>query len=154
MPADRQLAVRVRVNVSGARLIGYVQLPAELRISDWLNGPEPFLLVSDDDPSLSDQVKTRSRAVLKQSISYLGAVEEPTNSVKRPNGSFQQVSIDLRNPRRTVQGELFVPEGRTVAAVLNETRGFISLRHVIMPDSVEKYPYLAVRLEAASLIAL
>ena len=119
-----------------------------------LNGPEPFLLVSDDDPSLPDQAETPSKAVLKQSISYLEALEEPVNHVERLNGSFQQIRIDLPDQCGIVQGELFVPEGRTVAAVLNATRGFISLRHVMMLDSVEEYAYLAVRRDAAYLVAL
>ena len=142
------------MNLGGTRLIGYVQLPAELRrISDVLNEPEPFLLVADDDPRFLDHEKTTSKAVLKRSISYLEPLEEPARPAAQLSGSFHPVSIDLQDLHKTVQGELFVPEGRTVAAVLNATRGFINLRHATILDSVEKYSYLAVRLEAASLVA-
>lgn len=48
MPADDTKIVRVRANVSGERLIGYVPLPPGefSRFSDVLNGAEPHIFGS------------------------------------------------------------------------------------------------------------
>ena len=47
--AEDTKIVRVRANVSGERLIGYVPLPPGefSRLSDVLNGTEPYILIRD-----------------------------------------------------------------------------------------------------------
>ena len=47
MVADDRRIVRVRVSASGKRLIGYVDLPADVsaRFSDVLNGPEAYIVI-------------------------------------------------------------------------------------------------------------
>ena len=56
----------------------------------------------------------------------------------------QVVQLELAVPRAVLRANIFVPEGRTLADVLNDERRFVSLRNVAVQDSVETYQYLAV----------
>ena len=82
MASEDTRIVRVRINVSGKRLIGYVPLPPGefSRLSDVLNGSEPYILIRDEEAPSARQ----SRAILKDAISYVEAVVEPGFHRKSP----------------------------------------------------------------------
>lgn len=145
--------VRVRVNASGLRIIGFVHLPDEVyRTSDVLNSAAPYLLVQDtDEPSPLE--KGGFRAVLKDSISYVEALEEPSapDGLRRA-GMFTVIAVELRSPALRMEGVIFTPEGETPYEVVNDSRRFISLRNVQFHKSVERYDFLAVGKGAATLL--
>jgi hypothetical protein len=70
MTTEDTKIVRVRLNVSGKRLIGYVPLPPGefSRFSDVLNSAEPYILIRDQEQAPEPGQGT-SRAILKDSIS-------------------------------------------------------------------------------------
>ena len=138
--------VRVRVNVSGKRLIGHVPLPPGefSRFSDVLNGSEPYMLIRDQQAVPREPGKGSSRAILKDAISYVEALAEPRFQRQAPQGAFEKVALSLKEPAVTIEGELFVPQSGTVLGVLNDARRFINLRHVGFRDSAEAYRFLAV----------
>ena len=145
MTAEDTKIVRVRLNVSGKRLIGYVPLPPGgfSRFSDVLNGSEPYILIRDQEgPQAPGQ--GLSQAVLKDSISYVEALAEPGFQRKSRQGAFQTVTLSLRDTAVTLVGELFVPTPGTAMAVCNDARRFINLRNVRFRNSVEAYGFLAV----------
>ena len=137
--------VKVRINASGKRLVGCLQLPPACRTSDLLNGPEPFLVVLPDEYAVLGE-STHSHAVAKRAISYVEALEEPTSSSpqKPDSGAFCSVMAELHEPETQVLAEVFVPEGATVMDVLNDPRPFISMRNVHFSNFVERYSFLAV----------
>ena len=151
--------VRVRVNVLGIRLIGFVSLPPGefSRFSDVLNGDEPYILIRSQEPtpeareapSLPSPVTisrttSASRAVRKESISYVEALTEPAFQRTSPQGAFEAVRVSLKNPAVTLLGELFVPKDMAAIDVFNSARRFINLRNVEFCDSDEAYDFLAV----------
>ena len=155
MGSEHTRVVRVRINASGKRLIGYVPLPPGefSRLSDVLNGAEPYILIRDQEaPSVPG--KGQSRAILKDTISYVEVVVEPGFQRKSPKGVFEAVTLSLREPAVTVSGELFVPQPATVMDVINDSRRFINLRNVGFRNSVEAYGFLAVGKAQAHLIEL
>ena len=143
--ADSRI-LRVRVSASEKRLIGYVDLAADLsaRFSDLLNGPEAYIVIrrKASDDSTPDEGK--AQAILKDSIRYIEALEEPTTQKRSLPGMFHTVTAELKEPTVVVEGELFVADGSDIMDVINDPRRFISLRNVHVLDSVEKYLYLAV----------
>jgi len=143
--AEDTKIVRVRANVSGERLIGYVPLPPGefSRLSDVLNGTEPYILIRDYE-TVPAPGKDLSRAILKDAISYIEALVEPGFQRKLPAGAFQAITLSLKEPAVTLMGELFVPQQATAMDVFNDDRRFINLRNVGFRDSVETYGFLAV----------
>ena len=154
MTGDDTKIVRVRLNVSGKRLIGYVPLPPGefSRFSDVLNGAAPYILIRDQ--AVPEPGTGASRAILKNSISYVEALAEPDFQRQSPQGAFQPIALSLTEPTVTIEGELFVPQSGTVMDVLNDARRFINLRNVNFRDSVEAYGFLAVGKAQAHLIVL
>ena len=155
MTTDKTRVVRVRLNVSGKRLIGYVPLPPGefSRFSDVLNNAEPYILIRDDqEPGAAGT--GLSRAILKDSISYVEALVEPGFQRKSPQGAFRTVTLGLSDTAVTLVGELFVPRAGTVIDVCNDARRFINLRNVRFRDSVEAYGFLAVGKAQAHIIEL
>ena len=134
--------VRVRVNVSGKRLIGYVPLPPGefSRFSDVLNGAGPYILIRD----LEAPPTGLSQAVLKDAISYVETLVEPGFQRKTPQGGFEAITLSLGEPAVTLSGELFVQQPGNVMDVFNDGRRFMNLRNVRFRDSVEAYGFLAV----------
>ena len=155
MAGEDTKIVRVRANVSGERLIGYVPLPPGKfsRLSDVLNGSEPYILIRDHEtpPQPGNGL---SRAILKDAISYIEALVEPSFQRKLPQGAFQAITLSLKEPAVIMMGELFVPQQRTVMDVFNDDRRFINLRNVGFRDSVEAYGFLAVGKTQAHFIEL
>ena len=137
--ADAQQSVRIRTNVSGERLIGFVHLPLGRvsRLSDVLNAPEPFLHVQLVDD-------TAAVAIRKTSISYIEAFEEPPTERRVPLGTFHSVVAEFGSPVLALKGELFVAATANLLDVLNDPRPFVNLRNVVGIDSVEHYKFLAV----------
>jgi len=129
--------VKVRVNASGKRIIGIISVPPpHFRVSDYLNSHDEFLLVKQDKTDI---------ALLKDSISYIEALEEGDDTGSRPkNGSFHPVTVTLRNHAGTVEGELFVPDGSNLIGTLNRIRRFINLKKVHFVNSPERYAFLAI----------
>ena len=151
---DTQI-VRIRVNVSGIRLIGFVSLPPGefSRFSDVLNSAEPYILIrGEDEPR--EPGEHSSRAVLKDSITYVEALAEPGFKRRSLQGAFQAVTVSLKKPATTLSGELFVSQDMTAIDVVNDGRRFINLRNVRFRDSVEAYDFLAVGKPQAHLIEL
>jgi hypothetical protein len=150
---EKPRVVKVRVNASGLRIIGFVHLPDGVyRTSDVLNAGDPYLLIQDtNEPSPLE--KGGFRAVLKDSISYVEALEEPSapQGLKRA-GLFTLIAVELRFPVVRMEGVIFTPEDQTPYEVVNDGRRFISLRNVQFHKSVERYDYLAVGKEAATLL--
>ncbi len=146
MDAADSRILRVRVSASEKRLIGYVDLPADLtaRFSDLLNGPEAYIVIrrKASDDSTPDEGK--AQAILKDSIRYIEALEEPTVQKRALPGMFHTVTAELKEPTVVIEGELFVADGSDIMDVINDPRRFISLRNVRVLDSVQKYVYLAV----------
>ena len=136
-------AVKVRIDASGRRLVGYVDLAVgEDRISDRLNNTDPFLFVRSDETSGDME---RHWAIHKDAVSYVVALEEPSRpGALRNRGKFHRVTIELIRPATTVLAELFVPHGSTAEAVLNDSQRFINLRNVSLGDGPEVYQYLAL----------
>ena len=155
MTAEDTKVVRVRLNVSGKRLIGYVPLPPGefSRFSDTLNSSEPYILIRDREGPLESGTGL-SRAVLKDSISYVEALAEPGFQRKSPQGAFRAVTLSLRDTAVTLVGELFVPQPGSTMDVFNDPRRFINLRNVRFLDSVEAYDFLAVGKAQAHFIEL
>ena len=146
MAESAERLVKVRINASGKRLVGCLRLPGpEVRTSDLLNGPEPFLVVLPDEYAILGECKT-SHAVAKHAISYVEALEEPKRGGTHTpgEGAFCPVAAELHEPETQVLAEVFVPEGRTVMDVLNDPRPFISMRNVHFSNFVERYSFLAV----------
>lgn len=146
MVADGGRILRVRVSASGKRLIGYVDLPADVsaRFSDLLNGPEAYIVIRQQASDDSTQDESKAQAILKDSIRYIEALEEPTTQKRSLPGMFHTITAELKDPTVVVEGELFVADGSDVMDVVNDPRRFISLRNVRVLDSVEEYAYLAV----------
>jgi hypothetical protein len=144
MPAPERV-VKVRINASGRRLIGYVTLPPDegTRFSDLLNGPEAYMLVRTEPPEESTGEED-SVAVRKDSISYIEALDEPATQMRPLQGSFRRVTVELDEPAVAIEGELFVGADRELVGVFNDARRFISLRDVRVVDSIEAYHYLAL----------
>ena len=143
--ADSRI-LRVRVSASEKRLIGYVDLPADLsaRFSDLLNGPEVYIVIRQKASDDATPDEGKAQAILKDSIRYIEALEEPTVQKRSLPGMFHTVTAELKEPTVVVEGELFVADGSDIMDVINDPRRFISLRNVRVLDSVEKYLYLAV----------
>ena len=154
MGADDARVLRVRVSASEKRLIGYVDLPADVssRFSDLLNGPEAYLVIRQQASEDLTADEGKAQAILKDSIRYIEALEEPTTERRSMPGMFYTVTAELKEPTVVVEGELFVAEGRDIMDVVNDPRRFISLRNVRVLDSVEKYAYLAVGKKQAHFI--
>lgn len=154
MPADGQRFVKVRINASGKRIIGYVDLlaatypvnrrPEHPRISDVLNGPDFFLLIQEDErPSALED--DDFLAIPKDALSYVEALDEPENPPSLClEGTHRTVNVELEEPSMSLRGELFVPYDCKASDMLNDTRRFLSLRDVRFIDSVERYNYVAV----------
>ena len=157
MTAEDTQIVRVRVNISGIRLIGFVSLPPSgefSRFSDVLNSAEPYILIRDQEGS-PEPGESPSRAVLKDSITYVEALVEPGFQRRRsPQGTFEAVAVSLKKPVVTLSGELFVPQHLTALDVFNDGRRFINLRNVEIRDSAEAYDFLAVGKAQTYLIEL
>ena len=154
MTAENTQIVRVRVNISGIRLIGFVSLPPPgefSRFSDVLNSAEPYILIREGSPESGDGP---SQAVLKDSITYVEALVEPDFQRRSPQGTFETVAVSLKKPVVTLSGELFVPQHVTALDVFNDGRRFINLRNVEFRDSAEAYDFLAVGKAQAYLIEL
>lgn len=130
--------IRARINASGHRLIGEVELgPDQHRISDVLNGAARFVLVRDAEAR---------HAVLTDAVSYVIAIEEPRRpGGLRRQGEFHAVTVELREPRATLHAECFVPDGGTLIEVLDGPDRFLNLRNVEFVGSRERYDHLAVR---------
>ncbi len=151
--ADSRI-LRVRVSASEKRLIGYVDLPADLsaRFSDLLNGPEAYIVIRQKASDDSTPDESKAQAILKDSIRYIEALEEPTVQKRSLPGMFHTVTAELKEPTVVIEGELFVADGSDIMDVINDPRRFISLRNVHVLDSVEKYLYLAVGKKQAHFI--
>ena len=135
--------VKVRVDASGRRWVGYVELAVgNDRISDDLNNAAPFLFGRSDEPSgdIGEQW-----AVHKDAVSYVVALEEPARPASlRSRGKFHRVTVELVQPATTLVAELFVPSGSTAKAVLNASPRFINLRNVSFSDDPQVFEYLAL----------
>ena len=143
MAEGKRRAVRLRINASGRRQIGSLDLTDQYdRVSDFLNSQEPFLLLRED----LDDAAQAAEAILKNAISYVEALEEEgtTKLSSPPQGDFKQVTVELAVPRTIIRANIFVPGGQTIGSVLNDERRFISLRNVEFEGSVESYSFLAV----------
>ena len=92
MAAEDTKIVRVRANVSGERLIGYVPLPPGefSRLSDVLNGTEPYILIRDYE-TVPEPGKDLSRANLKDAISFIEALVEPGFQRKLSEGHSRRL---------------------------------------------------------------
>ncbi len=136
--------VKVRLDASGKRLVGYVTLNAgEHRISDGLNNPDPFFFINTEE--LMPEEGILQRAILKDAVSYVAALEEPERPASmRATGRFCRTSIELVRPATALVGEVFIPTGQNIAMVLNDRRRFINLRNVVFGDAPESYSYLAL----------
>ena len=137
MDPARKRFVKVRVNASGKRLIGIVAIPPpHFRISDYLNSHQDFLRVRQEKLDLF---------IAKETISYLEALEEGSDSGSRPrSGSFRKVTVSLRSHAGTLRGEVFISEGADLASSLQKARRFINVRDVRFVDSPERYDFLAL----------
>jgi hypothetical protein len=118
-----------------------------------LNSAEPYILIRDQEQA-PEPGKGTSRAILKDSISYVEALVEPGFQRQSPQGGFQSITLSLAEPAVTIEGELFVLRPGTVMDVFNDARRFINLRNVRFRDSVEAYGFLAVGKAQAHLIEL
>ncbi len=149
MQGEEGNIVKVRINASGKRIIGYVELYAKdartthPRISDILNSAEPFLLIREEEDSSVDE--GRFQAIPKDSLSYVEALDEPENpSWLRIEGTLRPITVELREPAATLRGELFVPTEDNWVTVLLDGLTFINLVNVEFVNSVERYEYLAI----------
>ncbi len=155
MTAEDTKFVRVRLNVSGKRLIGHVPLPPGefSRFSDVLNSAEPYILMRGEDESL-EHGEGPSQAVQKDSITYVEALAEPGYQRRSSQGAFEAITISLKKPAVTLSGELFVPHQMTAIDVFNDGHRFVNLRSVRFRESPEAYDFLAVGKSQAYLIDL
>ena len=135
--------VKLRVNAAGNRRIGEIRLrPQQSRASDMLNEPEEFLALYDE---VSEDGPLSESLLNKNTISYIEVVNEPVKTSQVvSSGGFRLVTVHLSNPALILDGELFVPRGFAVEAVLNDSRPFLNLRKVSIRNSTEAYSYLAI----------
>ncbi|HXV62761.1 MAG TPA: hypothetical protein VEK15_18830 [Vicinamibacteria bacterium] len=141
--------VKLRINASGKRIIGFVDLFAKdagtthPRISDILNNVEPFLLIREAEDSAGEE--RGFQAIPKDSLSYVEALDEPENPAWLCKaGDRRRITVELREPSATVKGDILVPTGSKLSEVLNDSRRFINVLSAEFVDSVERYRYLAV----------
>ena len=99
MTADDRSIVRVRVNASGKRLIGYVDLSADesSRFSDVLNNSDAYIQIREQ-PYASTPGQVEAQAVFKDSISYIEVLEEPTSQKRLLPGIFHTVTAEFKEP--------------------------------------------------------
>lgn len=143
---DNPLIVKVRINASGKRLIGCVELPPGMeRVSDLLNSPSHCLLLSTAG-MIPPGKKPENQIVFKHAITYLEAIEEPKfHTSSHHGGSFMPVVGELlEQSAQQIIAEIFIPFGMTLYEVMNDPRNFICLRNVHFSNFVERYPFLAV----------
>ncbi len=140
---EAKRVVKIRLNASGKRVIGYVELLGhENRISDRLNDADTFFLL--DTPETAES-GAECLAIFKDAVSYVEALEEPERvHERREAGCFKWVTVELVEPPATLMGELFVPTDAKVTDCLNDPRRFINLKNVTFADSAEHYGYLAL----------
>jgi hypothetical protein len=142
--------VKLRINASGKRIIGFTELYARdprtrhPRISDILNSAEPFLLIREEEDSSVDE--GRFQAIPKDSLSYVEVLDEPENPSRLCiEGTLRPITVELREPPATLRGQLFVPsQDNWVTVLLDGLRPFINLVNVEFVNSVERYEYLAI----------
>lgn len=143
---EKQMTVKVRINASGKRLIGCVDLPEGMeRVSDLLNAPNPCILLTANG-IMPPGKKPDHQIVFKHAITYLEAIEEPKfHTTSHHGGCFHPVVGELLEPNsQQIIAEIFVPFGMSLFEVMNDSRNFISLRNVHFSNFVERYPFLAV----------
>lgn len=135
--------VKLRVNAAGSRRIGDIHLRSQQnRASDLLNEPTEFLSLHDE---VSSDGSCSESLLRKSALAYVEIVNEPSKSSNGAiEGSFRLVAVHLARPELTLDGELFVPAGFAVEAVLNDDRPFLNLRNVSIRGTNEAYSYLAV----------
>ena len=144
--SDNTAVVKVRINASGKRLIGSLELPPGIeRVSDVLNSQGPCVLLTSLDAAFKAG-KPATHIIFKDSITYVEALEEPKPHTTSPHGgTFMPVVGEIREPQaQQIIAEIFIPIGMTLFEVLNDPRPFISMRNVHFSNFVERYPFLAV----------
>jgi hypothetical protein len=137
--------VRVRVNFSGRRYVGFVTIPeGVVRVSDVLNDGSHFLHLVE--AQTRDGAPAGALALNKGSITFIQALEEPTPVIPalRRKGEFVPVEVSMSPEQSTIRGRIFVPDGATAAEVLDDKRNFLSLRDVEVVATRERFPYLAL----------
>ncbi|MBI5441365.1 MAG: hypothetical protein HY900_09165, partial [Deltaproteobacteria bacterium] len=140
MTTEQRRVVKVRINASGRRVIGCIELAkGDRRVSDVLNGPGPCILLSPDDPAVACREEEGSHVIFKDAISYLEAVEEPRPGLRAASpGEFRPVIAELRNPEpQQIIAEVFVPEGQCLLDVFSDPRPFLNLRNVPADEADE-----------------
>lgn len=137
--------VRVRVNVSGRRYVGVVTIPDGVtRVSDVLNDGSPFLYLQE--AQARDGAPAGGLALNKGSITFIQALEDPMPGIPalRRKGGFVTVEVALTHMDSVIRGNIFLPDGKTAAEVLNDRRNFLSLGDAQLVGTGETYPFLAL----------
>ncbi len=139
--------VRVRVNLSGSRYVGYVRVyPPKTRVSDVLNEEDSFMSLFDVD-SVDPITEGSQLVVHKRRVSYIQAIEEFTRkyNTKVHAGGFVEVKIRLDD--FVIGGTVFLPEGLMKSdrsALLGVNPHFLNVKGVSVIGTNERYNFLAV----------
>jgi len=143
-PAFKQ--VKVRINLSGARYVGYVRVDLpKVRMSDVLNEEHRFMTLSDVD-SIDPVAKGASLVVNKSLIVYVQVIEEPKwISQGEHRGEFRSAKIRTRDHQ--IEGGIFLPAhmmAEDLAVLFNRTPHFLNVRNAEIIGTKERYDFLAV----------
>ncbi|HUJ79230.1 MAG TPA: hypothetical protein VLY45_02815 [Nitrospiria bacterium] len=138
--------VKVRVNLSGSRYVGYVSVYAPtLRVSDVLNDAKQFMTLSEVD-SIDPVAKDISLVVNKSLIVYVQVIEEPKwTSHGGHTGDFIRVKIRTRGHH--IEGDIYVATDMVAedrAELLNRTPHFLNVRNAEIIGTKERYDFLAI----------
>ena len=139
--------VRVRINLSGSRYVGFVHVyPPKTRVSDVLNEEDPFMTLFEVDSV--DPVTEGSQLVIhKNRVSYIQAIEEFVRkyNAKVHPGSFIETKIRLDN--YVIGGSVFLPDelkARDRSELLKVNPYFLNVKDVSIIGTNERYNFLAV----------
>jgi len=139
--------VRVRINLSGSRYVGYVRVyPPKTRVSDVLNEEDSFMTLFDVD-SVDPITEGAQLVIHKNRVSYIQAIEEFTRkyNAKAHPGSFVEVKIRLYNA--DIGGTVFLPEKLMKlnrSSILGVNPHFLNVKDVSIIGTNERYNFLAV----------
>jgi len=139
-------SVKVRINVSGSRYVGYVRvLPPKTRISDVLNEDKPFMTLWEVD-SVDPVSKDAKLLINKKQVSYVQALEEfKRNYTGIHSGTF--VDVKIRAIDYLIAGKIFLPThllNTDRAELLTLTPFFLNVKDASVTGTHERYTFMAV----------
>lgn len=140
-------SVRVRVNFTGKRFIGEVNLPTpESRITDILNDPSRFLYLANVQAMGSEGVGG-TMALNKGGITFLQIIQEPGAPPITSEGQGYELHVEIvmTGMDNAVRGHIKIPMGTEATDIISDKgQDFLFLHGVEVVGTSETYPLLAL----------